>query len=1241
MKKSFKLTALTILAALCLAIMIPATNLILSADTVENEYYVCLSTENYRIKKANQMSKTGDDYFLENVALTNATKFYVSDLNGTRYYAKNGDEFQVEETGEHRYILKFNPSQIFDTKNDGYKKTDAHITYKFYAPETVTIKIDGEDKNMTYNNYQTAYDLYYISSIHLTKDQIVAYDTEEHKIEQEGNYRILFTPTKSIGVNQFAFNQDGAYGTGDGYVYQLYLEFAPEYFVTTVNEELMLETSTVDINNEKAFALTRYEDNVAAPEYRGAEFFTPTPDYNFKYRIYDKLSNVDYQMIDDDNDADTTFSKITVNHVGWNNVAFVDTENQYSTTLVEKTYDFNGWYLIGNLNSWGFTKQGELDLDDNYKFVLIEDDDADYNADYDQYRLTITVTEKDLKDEHAKFYISNGKIRYMNLTSYIEIDQAGTYEFTFSEKHIYGRGRNYYYTLMDEKADKQEIKINSVEDFIALAEKCNASAEYSQNIEVYLTTDLDFANTNFVSINLFNGVLHGGYHTLKNITIDNERSVYNVFDTLTTKAVVERLNIENLKIAEKDHDYIGFVGKNYGLINEVKVTGTIKGKQFVGAVAAYNGRTAESTGSTLNVYIDGKVQNCESSVAVEGFVNVGGICGFSDGKISNCKNNGTINGKSYQVNTTPVNLGGIVGCSSGRIVACENNGTIKAENSNINVGGIAGLCTGDIYYVINRGNVFGTKYVGGVAGYYGNVSKNDNDLKDYFGGISFDDFVDYFTEDEGNYEQVDGRTHIIVYSVNHGEVKAKAYAGGIVGFTELEFAINSAISDGNIMVTAGSYAGGIVGLGVNVTVTGSLSAGSISAKGTDDGKYVGGILGSGKNVKFSMSSATLIGSDYIGGIAGEITGEAKGNYTNVLIIPNKNANHIGDIAGVANNYNEALANFNGQIEYNYYVGTIGGIGQSEYGATANYAAAKIDSDKLANAGVVSPYLAKGFLSEEWIGGKDEATYPVLNYLENVRTTTEYGDDEEFAKIFSRYTELETIAEKYARITYMVAFLEWNKDNGDLYDDDKVLQKENFDLIDSVRIFKGDMLDKIPACKYAQNQDGKNIYEGNKARYFVEFNVPSTITKNINIYASYTEIATTLTDNDKILVEGLFDTETKVTLQQGPLGYYLIFTLNDQEIVVEEYTVKFLVDDVTNDYKVILSANNTEIPSEVSGKYLKFKLHGNQTFTVEKVEKPILQNWAWLTIGVASGLVCATLIAGLIARIVVVKRKKTC
>jgi len=1237
MKKIAKIKLISILSAVCLLFGAFSVALPAFAETAENEYYICLSNENYRVRNANKMEKSGGEYYLFDILLSSSIDFYIADLYGTKYYAADGSAMSVSERGNYRYTVKFSPTGIYGEETDGYEKTDCHITYKFYVPGEISVTVDGENVPMTYNNYSTDKDLWYISSIYLTSGAVVEYQTEVHTLEHEGWYRILFTPGKTTDGNEYLFDENGVYGSGDDYVYRLFIEDAPRYFVTFVNDELAEKEPDCEINGEKAYRLERYENNTAYAEYRGARVFVKETDYTLKYRIYEELPNGSYRLIDDNNDEDTAFSKREIVNAGWYDVSFSDASAGYIANFVQKTYDFGGWYIVGNFNGWCFNERGELDLSDEYRLKLIEEADEDYNEDYEQYRITFTVTENFLKENNFEFYITDGEDRYMNLAEYIKIDKKGDYELIFSDEHIYGRGRRYYLNKLEEYRETEEVLIGTTADFIAFAKRCNASSEYSKAAEVYLTADLDFSGVSFVPVELFNGVFHGGYHTIKNITVGNG-TVNSVFGTVTTDAIVERLNVENLIIDQKDDNYVGFVGKNYGTVNSVTVSGKLTGYRFVGGIAGYNGRTAELSGSSLDRYVDGTVKNCVSSAEIKGFVNVGGVCGYSDGQINGAKSLGAVIGKSRKVNTTPTNLGGIVGYSSGRISECENLAEVKADSSSLNVGGIVGLCSGDVYFSFNRAEISGTRYVGGIVGYYGKVSDNSSDMTNYFGGISYEDFINYFTESEGDYEQVNGRTHTVVYTVNNGDIKARAYAGGIVGYSETSFDIRNGVSDGTVEVTAGNYAGGIIGYGEKTSIFGCLSAGKISANGMSGGNYVGGIAGYGYNVSYSSSSAVITGSDYVGGIAGNITNTVKGNYTNVLIMADEKTEHIGDILGASEHYNEALAGFDGFVAYNYYVGKTGGIGGKEFGENSDYAAFSISSDRLSSIGVLSPYLAKGFASEYWIGGDSIATYPVLNYLVSAQETAEYGDDDEFEAIFGQYPEFGIYAEKYARISFIVGFMEWTKDNGNLYDDDGQLNYDNFELIKYIRVYEGETIDSPPQFRYAETKDGYSIYEGDKARYFVSFTLPEKIDGNVDIYAEYREIATTIADkSSKILVEGLFDRNTEVSLEETPFGYRVKFTLGEREIQFSDYTVKYFIGDNVEKYEVFTSPNEEKIASEVSGKYLKFRLLGGQTFAVrEQTKSRSLSAWAWRLIGGAIGFsvaLCAILI------IYKVKRKK--
>ncbi|MDE7380118.1 MAG: hypothetical protein K2N14_03600, partial [Clostridia bacterium] len=484
---------------------------------------------------------------------------------------------------------------------------------------------------------------------------------------------------------------------------------------------------------------------------------------------------------------------------------------------------------------------------------------------------------------------------------------------------------------------------------------------------------------------------------------------------------------------------------------------------------------------------------------------------------------------------------------------------------------------------------------------------------------------------------------ILNYNVNFGDITANSYVGGIVGNVSVlssgtvstrVLKIYNCASAGNLEANAGSYVGGIAGYAVGVRVRSCLSTGTIQAKGMNGGKYVGGIVGYGGGVAYSMSAATLKGVDYLGGIAGYASSAVNGCYTNAVLLPADGAEYIGGIAGFASNYNSSTNEFT-DVAGNYYIGTFGGINKTDYEASFNYAAVCVLSEVLSSAGTLSPVLCEEFSREYWQSGKDTISYPVLRNFDSVEECAEFDDDALFEKLFDKNSEtLFTLSHNASQITYSVTFMEWNKDNGDLYDDG-LLQKDNFDIVSVVRVTGGQSVD-IPSLIFAQpNGSGKYVYEGDEARYFVCFPTVQSVNGNLTVYAEYREIATSLTDSEnRVFAEGEFVKGTEVELVK--IGEYntVKFTLDGEEITVRNITLKYLVGENAEKFGVT-DAEGQPLDCSVSGKYVSFDFTSGDYFTVKEQASLNLPFWAWLLIGIGGTVAVAGLT---VLTVYLIKRK---
>lgn len=1162
------------------------------ADNEENkEYYVAFSHQNYAIRNSNKMEQKDDgNYYLEKVSLSSAIKFYVTDQYGVHYYSVRGEKMEVDEAQTYRYNIKFSPDSVFDTEEGGYQATNGHITYSFYTPESVQIEIGDAMSELTYNPYFTSYDLYYLSSVKIAGGTTVRYQGETHSVSDDGTYRILFTPTVVRDGKEYAFDSDGRYGSGEEYVYNLYLEDAAEYYVVwNEGASVCSEPATAQINGKDAYLLNRYEKNLAEEEYRYHELFVAERDGTLKYQIYEREITGNYRLLDDDNDEDTNVSKLILSDAGWYELSFTVFSESYRTTAEWSERRFDDYYIVGEFNGYGFNGQGGVDLDEKFAFERVEDGDDDYNVDYDQYILYLTIAKADLADGDVEFYITDGKNKYKNGSDYITLNTVGKYKILFSDEHVYSRGRYYRYTLLDESQEGREIEISTVEEFFAFAENCSKSADYSRDLSVYLTCDLDFKGKPFVSVRSFGGTFFGGYHTLKNIELVGDSDCLAVFELVTRTGRIERLQAENLSVGGKDSRYVGFVGKNYGMLQKITVGGTIVGNSFVGGVTAYNGVSQIDDGSASldsnNVVQSGVVADCVSEATVTGKSDAGGIAGFNSGEILSCENRGSVL-PDTQTKSNLTNFGGIAGFSAGKLSDCLNRGAVGQHAYALYVGGVVGFGTGELYFCANYGEIAGRKYVGGVIGGYGDVAQSEGDRVDSFGGLSYAEIINkYFNTSETENDVLMGARHNLVYLQNYGAVKADSYAGGVLANSNYNgLTVLNALSVGDLICGSGGYLGGIVGNG-SVSVIGCFSSGTFKASGTN-ANYVGGIVGNGKSVQDCMSVATIFGSDFVGGIAGNITDCIASSYTNVVLVCDDGSRNVGLIAGCAESFNESLNAFPDQFQYNYYIGDLGGIARTEYAHNFAYAACAIGSDQLLSEGSLSVYLHEFFDHDYWQGG-GQNSYPVLTKFYECDEIEDVDDEE---TLFLKHAEsMQAAMEESAQISYSVVFLEWNQDNGDLYDDGEI-QVDNFEEIASFRVKKGESVREI-ALKFAEQRNGQWVYEGSDRVYFVTLRDAVDVQGNTVVYAEYTPAISTLaTDDGAVLVEGLFDARTQISLEKTGNYYGIKFSLDGQEIEVTDYVVKFRKTDGKGDYTVYsVGEERTQLDSDLYGDYICFEL----------------------------------------------------
>ena len=224
-------------------------------------------------------------------------------------------------------------------------------------------------------------------------------------------------------------------------------------------------------------------------------------------------------------------------------------------------------------------------------------------------------------------------------------------------------------------------KIATADDLLEFADKVNNQNKASAWAE--LTDDIDLSSvcgpelndgTSWEpignSINQYRGTFDGTGHT-----------------------------ISGLYINSSSDNYQGLFGYVSGTVQNLSVSGSVSGNNFVGGVVGLN---------------RGSVEDCDFTGSVSGNNYVGGVVGYSSGgssasaSVTNCYNTGSVSGNS---------VGGVVGLnSSGIVTNCYNTGTVSSNSNISDVGGVVGWNDrGIVTNCYNIGEVSGNQ-VGGVVG---------------------------------------------------------------------------------------------------------------------------------------------------------------------------------------------------------------------------------------------------------------------------------------------------------------------------------------------------------------------------------------------------------------------------------------------------------------------------------------------------------------------------------------------
>ena len=304
-------------------------------------------------------------------------------------------------------------------------------------------------------------------------------------------------------------------------------------------------------------------------------------------------------------------------------------------------------------------------------------------------------------------------------------------------------------------------------------------------------------------------------------------------------------------------NYVGFFGyvKNATISNL-----TITGSSTIGG---------QYTGSFAGVQESGTSSNINVTMNVQGSSYTGGLCG-------NIENGGTLRIFSHSGTVTGL------GDATGGVVAFLTESSISSGS--------------------HKGNIVGTKYVGGVSGALDGSSINS---------ITSQSNVDASEDYSGLCIGLAYNTTLINNAKSEGNLNGKNYAGGIIGCAmQGTTTVTNSRIEGDINAT--TYVGGLIGrcdINCIMNTTNSFHKGEIEATGD----YIGGLVGFCGD-KFTLKNCGHIGDIKGGGYTSGGIGESYKNETTTTIYT------------MDNNYNTSTNTITNEYSNCYSVGDITSTG---------------------------------------------------------------------------------------------------------------------------------------------------------------------------------------------------------------------------------------------------------------------------------------------------------------------------
>ncbi|MGA2916858.1 MAG: GLUG motif-containing protein [Sedimentisphaerales bacterium] len=461
----------------------------------------------------------------------------------------------------------------------------------------------------------------------------------------------------------------------------------------------------------------------------------------------------------------------------------------------------------------------------------------------------------------------------------------------------------------------------------------------------------------------FNGSFDGDNHIISNLSISGI-SYLGLFGEINSEGILKNIGIEDVNITGTGNAIGGLYGWNFGgSITNCYSAGNVTGDSSIGGLCGGND--------------DGNISSCYSTVLVKGgFDSTGGLCGENhNGSIANCYSTGLVTGGCE--------IGGLCGSSSGSITNCYSTGLVTG---NCGIGGLCGAGSSNII-IINS-------YFLDTAGPDNSLGEplTDEQMKQQASFIGWD-FVGETVNGTEDIWQM--RTDVPDYPHLRNEYAYAHYSGGS-GTAAAPYRI-AIVSDWQQLMNASSHWHKHFIMTADINLQGVV----LSPVGNSNTKFTGVFDGNGhiiRNVDINspasdyiglfgyvdsnglirnlgVEEVNIIGSSYVGGLAGKNNGTISNCYADSsitgysriggLVGGNRSRVNACYATGTVVSYDGSsyciggLAGYNlGDIATCYSTGAVSGT--SSVGGLAGYNAGSI-SDCYSTGSVSGTYSLGGLL----------------------------------------------------------------------------------------------------------------------------------------------------------------------------------------------------------------------------------------------------------------------------------------